>query len=74
MPWTRSGEILVMVLLGGMGTLYGPLLGAAVLLLMEELLAAYTEHWMVLLGPFLVLAVLFAKRGLFGLLTGTRDE
>lgn len=68
--WTRSGEILVMVLLGGMGTLYGPVLGAAALLLLEETLAAYTEHWMALLGPLLVLAVLFARHGLYGALAG----
>ena len=70
MHWTRSGEILVMVLLGGMGTLFGPVLGAATLLLMEELLSIYTEHWMVCLGPFLVLVVLFAKRGVYGLIAG----
>jgi branched-chain amino acid transport system permease protein len=70
MHWTRSGEILVMVLLGGMGTLFGPVLGAATLLLMEEFLSIYTEHWMVYLGPFLVVVVLFAKRGIYGLLAG----
>ncbi|MES9960897.1 MAG: branched-chain amino acid ABC transporter permease [Sedimenticola sp.] len=72
MHWTQSGEILVMVLLGGMGTLFGPVLGAVALLLMEEILSAYTEHWMVFLGPFLILVVLFAKRGLYGLLVGGR--
>ncbi len=70
MHWTRSGEILVMVLLGGMGTLFGPVLGAATLLLLEELLSIYTEHWMVYLGPFLVLVVLFAKRGIYGFFAG----
>ena len=70
MHWTRSGEILIMVLLGGMGTLVGPILGAFTLLLMEEVLSAYTEHWMVLLGPFLVLLVLYARHGLYGLLFG----
>mgnify|MGYP000280104293 FL=1 len=70
MHWTRSGEILVMVLLGGMGTLFGPVLGAATLLLMEEFLSIYTEHWMVFLGPFLVVVVLFAKRGIYGILAG----
>jgi branched-chain amino acid transport system permease protein len=70
MHWTRSGEILVMVLLGGMGTLFGPILGAATLLLLEEFLSMYTEHWMVYLGPFLVLVVLFAKRGIYGLIAG----
>ena len=70
MHWTMSGELMVMVLLGGLGTLYGPVLGAAVFLLLEELLAMYTAHWMVYMGPFLVLVVLFAKRGLFGIITG----
>jgi branched-chain amino acid transport system permease protein len=68
MHWTRSGEILVMVILGGMGTLVGPVLGALVLLALEEVLASYTQHWMVILGPVLLLIVLFAKRGLLGLL------
>ena len=74
MHWTRSGEILVMVLLGGMGTLFGPVLGAAALLLMEELLSIYTEHWMVYLGPFLILVVLFAKRGIYGWIAGGRGN
>jgi len=72
--WTRSGEILVMVILGGMGTLYGPVLGAATLLLMEEWLSAYTEYWMVFLGPFLILVVLYARRGVYGLLAGSKAE
>ncbi|SDP38949.1 branched-chain amino acid ABC transporter permease [Desulforhopalus singaporensis] len=70
MHWTLSGELMVMVLLGGLGTLFGPVLGAAVFLLVEENLAMYTEHWMVYMGPFLVLVVIFAKRGLFGLVAG----
>ena len=70
MHWTRSGEILVMVLLGGMGTLFGPVLGAAALLLMEEVLSIYTQHWMVYLGPLLILVVLFAKRGIYGAIVG----
>ena len=72
MHWTQSGEILIMVLLGGMGTLFGPVLGAITLLVLEDILAAYTEHWMVFLGPFLIIMVLFAKRGLYGLVTGIR--
>jgi branched-chain amino acid transport system permease protein len=67
--WTMSGELMVMVLLGGLGSLFGPVLGATVYLLLEETLAMYTEHWMVYLGPILIIVVLFAKRGLFGLLT-----
>jgi branched-chain amino acid transport system permease protein len=71
MHWTVSGELMVMVLLGGLGSLFGPVLGAALFLLLEEFLAMYTEHWMVYMGPILVIVVIFAKRGLFGLLTGT---
>jgi branched-chain amino acid transport system permease protein len=69
--WTLSGELLVMVLLGGMGSLFGPVLGATVYLVLEETLAMYTEHWMVYFGPILILVVIFAKQGLFGLLTGS---
>jgi branched-chain amino acid transport system permease protein len=70
MHWTRSGVILIMVLLGGTGTLFGPVLGAATFLLLEEILSSYTEHWMVFLGPFLILVVLFARQGLYGIIVG----
>ena len=70
MHWTRSGEIMFMVILGGLGTLFGPVVGAVALLLLEDVLSALTEHWQIILGPILVLVVLFAKRGLFGLLVG----
>ncbi|MBI2205751.1 MAG: branched-chain amino acid ABC transporter permease [Candidatus Rokubacteria bacterium] len=74
MHWTRSGDIMFMVILGGMGTLGGPVLGAVVLRLLEDLLLpSWTEHWQAILGPFLVLVVLFAKRGLVGLLPERRD-
>lgn len=68
--WTLSGELMVMVILGGLGTLYGPILGAAVFLLMEETLAMYTEHWMIYMGPFLILTVLFARGGLWSFIVG----
>jgi branched-chain amino acid transport system permease protein len=67
MHWTRSGEIMFMVILGGMGTSAGPVLGSFALLLLEDLLSHWTEHWQVILGPLLVLSVLFFKRGLAGL-------
>jgi len=66
MHWTRSGEIMFMVILGGMGTPAGPVLGAFALLLLESLLASWTEHWQIILGPLLVLSVLFFRRGLAG--------
>jgi branched-chain amino acid transport system permease protein len=70
MDWTRSGEIMFMVILGGMATAPGPALGAFALLIVEDLLAGWTQHWQVILGPLLVLCVLFFKRGLAGLLPG----
>jgi branched-chain amino acid transport system permease protein len=69
MHWTRSGEVMFMVILGGMGTSAGPLLGTFALLLLEDLLSHWTEHWQVYLGPLLVLSVLFFRRGLAGLFT-----
>jgi branched-chain amino acid transport system permease protein len=75
MNWTRSGEIMFMVILGGMATGAGPVLGAVALLIVEDLLAGWTEHWQLYVGLALVLAVVFFKRGLAGLLPGGgRDE
>jgi branched-chain amino acid transport system permease protein len=66
--WSRSGEMLFMVTLGGMGTLFGPLLGAAAFLLLEECISSYTAHWKIFFGPLLVLFVLFVRRGLYGMI------
>ena len=67
--WTRSGELMVMVILGGMGSIAGPVLGAFAFLVLEDVLAEITQHWMIVLGPLLILIVLLARRGLYGLLT-----
>ena len=69
MSWQRSGELIIMVLLGGMGTLNGAIIGAAAFLLTEEWLSGFTEHWKVIFGPLLVLVVLFARGGLIGVAT-----
>ena len=74
MNWTRSGEILIMVLMGGIGTLFGPILGAGAFVLLENFLEDITQHWMLFFGPFLVLLVLFAKRGLYGLIPGPKSS
>jgi branched-chain amino acid transport system permease protein len=66
LSWQRSGELIIMVILGGQGTLFGPVLGAFALLLLEEELSAVTEHWMLVLGPLLLASVLFFRRGLWG--------
>ncbi len=68
--WTTSGQVLVMVLLGGAGTLTGPALGAAVVLLGQNLASSYTERWTLILGAAFILVVLAAPRGLLGLVTG----
>jgi branched-chain amino acid transport system permease protein len=67
MHWTKSGELMIMVILGGMGTLLGPVLGAAALVGLEYTLSGLTEHWQFVLGPILVLIVLFARKGLMSL-------
>ena len=67
LKWPLSGELIVMVVLGGMGTVLGPLVGALALLVCEEVLKGLTEHWPIILGPFIVLVVLLARRGLYGL-------
>ena len=74
MHWTRSGDLVVMVVLGGMGTLFGPVIGATLFLLLEKFLPDFTEHWMIVFGPLLVLAVLFARRGLIGLFDKRGEE
>jgi branched-chain amino acid transport system permease protein len=68
MAWQASGDLIVMVVLGGMGTIVGPVAGATALLIFEEVLAAWTIHWMIVLGPAIVLIVLTAKKGIYGFL------
>ena len=76
MSWQRSGELIVMVVLGGMGTLAGAIGGAVAFLLLEDWLAQFSEHWKLGLGLILVLLVLFTRGGIAGgierLLVGTR--
>ncbi len=74
MSWQQSGELMFMVILGGMASTPGPVLGAFALLLVEELLKGWTEHWQVILGPLLVLSVVFFKRGLAGIVAGADEK
>jgi len=69
--WVQSGDLLVMLILGGAGTLLGPLFGAAAFLLLQTVLIGLTDHWMLILGPILIAVVLFGKRGLAGLIAGS---
>jgi len=68
MAWQKSGEIMVMVILGGVGTLLGPVVGAAALVGMEYVLGGITENWQFFLGPILLAVVLWAPGGIMGLL------
>ncbi len=84
MYWTRSGDLIIMVVLGGMSSPFGPLIGAVALLVFEEMLpfmiklvgtpffgeaaARGSEYWQIVLGPLLLLVVLFARGGIVGLL------
>lgn len=67
MSWQRSGDLIIMVLFGGIGTIHGAVIGAAAFLLTEEWLSGLTEQWKLIFGPILVLVVLFARGGLLGL-------
>ena len=68
--WQMSGEIMILVILGGVGRLFGPVIGAAVFVILEHKLGGLTEFWLIYLGAILLLIVLFARGGLVGLLAG----
>ena len=68
--WTTSGEALLMVIIGGTGTLGGSMLGAAAFILLQSMVSSYTERWMLILGMTFVFLVLFAPGGLLGALRG----
>lgn len=67
LSWHQSGQALVIVILGGMGTLYGPVVGAFALIALEDLAADLTEHWLLLVGLFVVAVVLLLPRGIASL-------
>ena len=66
MFWVLSGQGLMMVITGGIGTLVGPIVGAMVFILVQEILSTYTEHWMIFTGLIFVLMVIFLPGGLVG--------
>ena len=66
MFWVLSGQGLMMVITGGIGTLVGPVIGAMVFILVQEILSSYTEHWMIFTGAIFVLMVIFLPGGLVG--------
>ncbi len=69
--WTTSGEVILMVILGGVGSLYGPLVGAALFLALFHYLGTVTDHWRLVLGMVFVIVVLYAPSGLVPLMAST---
>ena len=72
--WTQSGTLMVMVILGGVASLWGGVLGAAALIVLQEVLSAYTTHWEFWTGWVLLAVVLFARHGLAGWLAGIVEK
>ncbi len=72
MGWTRSGELIFMVVFGGTGTLFGPIMGAGIFILLEEWLSAITIYWQLIFGAILIAVVLFGRGGIHGLLTRSK--
>ena len=72
MSWMRSGDLIIIAVLGGMGSVFGPVIGAVAFLLLEELLSRFTEFQGIILGPMLLAVALYARGGVDGILTGMR--
>ncbi|MDU8912535.1 branched-chain amino acid ABC transporter permease [Aestuariicoccus sp. MJ-SS9] len=70
LSWHTSGEIMIFVILGGVGRVFGPVAGAALFILLEHVLGGLSDYWHIYLGAILLGVVLFARGGLFGLLAG----
>ena len=74
LSWQMSGEIIIFILLGGVGRLYGPVIGAVIFVLLETFIGGYTEHWKLFLGLFLLVIVLFANGGLMQIIAGDKHH
>jgi len=70
LSWQRSGEIIIFVILGGVGRLFGPVAGAALFILLEAFVGGWTDRWQLVLGLILLAVVLFARGGVIGLVAG----
>ena len=64
--WTTSGQVVIMVLLGGMGTRLGPLVGAALVLLLRDFLSTWTDAWGVITGVIFIVVILVFRQGIVG--------
>lgn len=72
--WTASGDILIMTMLGGVGTLIGPALGTGVFLLLKNVASSYSEHWLLIIGLIFICCVLFFPGGIWGMLRQLRSR
>jgi len=70
--WTASGDVLIMTMLGGAGTLIGPAIGAGVFLLMKNVVSSYNEHWLAIIGITFICCVMFFPAGIWGALRDVR--
>jgi branched-chain amino acid transport system permease protein len=69
MLWTVSGEFIIMVMIGGLGTLAGPVIGGAFFVLLQEKVSSYVDWYFMVIGLVLIVIVLFMPRGLLGIRT-----
>ena len=86
MAWAVSGDLIVIIILGGMATLFGPVVGAIVFLLLEELLSSWkpgwfpgieeiiNKHWLALIGIFVIAVIMTARQGIYGQMVGKRGQ
>jgi branched-chain amino acid transport system permease protein len=72
--WTLSGSVLIMVLIGGAGTLWGPVIGAGFIVALETIVSTYTEYWMMIVGTAFILFVIFAPNGIVGLFSSVQKR
>jgi branched-chain amino acid transport system permease protein len=70
--WTASGDILIITMLGGAGTLIGPTIGTAIFLLMKNVVSSYSEHWLSIIGITFICCVMFFPGGIWGALQKLR--
>ncbi|MEC8573636.1 MAG: branched-chain amino acid ABC transporter permease, partial [Pseudomonadota bacterium] len=70
LSWHTSGEIMIFVIIGGVGRLFGPVIGAALFILLEHLLGGISDYWQIYLGGLLLIIVLYARGGVIGAISG----
>ncbi|RJR32306.1 MAG: branched-chain amino acid ABC transporter permease [Desulfobacteraceae bacterium] len=74
LSWVTSGYVVLMVIIGGSGTLYGPCVGAAIFLLLQYVVSSYTEYWSLVMGAVFIFCVMYLRRGIWGYLIHLRKR